>query len=203
MLPRRRMTSGELETCCERNKRRSYIAKENQWYCHHALHWYPIDELYLVLFPVLVKVIKTFRREADGSSASKLELIRVEEIQEGILQDLSESRYWSISMMMMMVVMDMHDHQISDCLPTYTVTSLKGDLASPPMTALAMLPIPDCKGSKFSGRRPILTSCVKNSIKWPAMASDVASAGVLGPVLSGRLLSTMAITLSWSIGMAV
>jgi hypothetical protein len=76
-------------------------------------------------------------------------------------------------------------------------------LAKPPITALAILPIPDWRGNKLAGRRPYLTSSSKNSIRWFAIASDLSSAGVLPPVLSGRLLSTTAITLSVSIGIAV
>ena len=83
-----------------------------------------------------------------------------------------------------------------------TETSLKGPAAKPPITALAILPIPDCIGNKFSGKRPWVTSWDKNSIKWPAMDSEVESAGALGPVLSGLSLSTIAMTFSVSMGTA-
>lgn len=86
---------------------------------------------------------------------------------------------------------------------TYTVTFWKRDFAKPPMTALAILPIPDWRGNRLAGRRPYLTSCSKNSIRWPAIASDLASVGAFPPVLSGRLLSTIAMILSVSIGIEV
>lgn len=50
------------------------------------------------------------------------------------------------------------------------------------MTALAILPMPDWMGRRFLGRRSCLTSYSKNSIRWLAIAFDVASAGEFGCV---------------------
>jgi hypothetical protein len=48
--------------------------------------------------------------------------------------------------------------------------------------------------------RPASTSLVRNSMMWLAIASEVASAGALPPVLSGSWLSITATTFAGSIG---
>ena len=68
----------------------------------------------------------------------------------------------------------------------------KRELFSPVSTALAMLPTPDCSGSRFGGRRPFFTSCSKNSMRWPAIFSEVASGGLKGRFRSGAWVSTIA-----------
>ncbi len=51
----------------------------------------------------------------------------------------------------------------------------------PASTALAMLPTPDCSGSRSAGRRPIFTSCCRKSMMWPAMRLDVSSGAANRP----------------------
>jgi acetyl-CoA hydrolase len=79
----------------------------------------------------------------------------------------------------------------------------KGPLASPPMTALAMEPTPDCSGNRFLGRRPALTSWVKNSMTWLAIASEVSSCSAKARPWSRSLDSTTATIFFGSQGIEV
>src|ERR1017187_8921788 len=66
--------------------------------------------------------------------------------------------------------------------------------SSPNRTAFAMLPTPDCSGSRFSGMRPFCTSQPRNSRMCPAMSFEVRRADALasadqwnGPAIGRRL----------------
>lgn len=90
----------------------------------------------LVVFPVLVKVLETFRRETNRGGTSEAQTARVKELEESILKDFGESKEAQFEYNETIPKLSFRDR-------TYTVTSSKGPLAKPPMTALAMLPIPD------------------------------------------------------------
>ncbi|MNV66305.1 hypothetical protein D3C71_1590510 [compost metagenome] len=76
--------------------------------------------------------------------------------------------------------------------------SRKPLLASPASTALGMLPTPLCSGSRLAGRRPLATSCLRNSIRYCAICSLVVSIGLNGLLRSGPLVRTTATILSGS-----
>src|SRR5690606_30718444 len=60
----------------------------------------------------------------------------------------------------------------------YITRSSKGELIRPHITALAMLPMPACRGPRLLGRRPASTSRLKKAIRWSAMPWVSSSGGV-------------------------
>jgi hypothetical protein len=90
----------------------------------------------LVGFPVLVKVLETFRRETNRGGTGEPQTARVKELEESVLKNFGESKEARSEYNETIPKLSFTDR-------TYTVTSSKGPLAKPPMTALAILPIPD------------------------------------------------------------
>ena len=65
---------------------------------------------------------------------------------------------------------------IPSCSTSVKPVRLSNGLScKPASTAFATLPTPDCKGSRFFGSLPILTSCEKKSMICAAMLFDISS----------------------------
>ncbi|MCY1303021.1 hypothetical protein D9M70_527090 [compost metagenome] len=85
----------------------------------------------------------------------------------------------------------------------YIVRSSNGDSIRPHITALAMLPMPACRGPRFLLMRPASTSRLRKSIRWLAMPWVSSSGGRTVDGESGCSVWTMATIFAGSIGMAV
>src|SRR4029077_6412627 len=69
----------------------------------------------------------------------------------------------------------------------YEVSPSKLPSSRPNRTAFAMLPTPDCRGSRFAGMRPFCTSQLRNSRICPAMRRDASSGALKVAVTVGRV----------------
>ncbi|MCY1544395.1 hypothetical protein D9M68_802770 [compost metagenome] len=83
----------------------------------------------------------------------------------------------------------------------YIVSFSKLDDSNPCSTALAMVPIPACSGSRELVRRPASTSRRRKALMWPAMALVSSSGGKALDGLSGSCVTTMAAILAGSTSM--
>lgn len=106
----------------------------------------------MVLFPAVVEALESFGGEADRCCGCKVEAARVEEIEESVLEDL-------------LCVRRNYLEGFGRYTSVHTLRCSNLDSASPPITAFAMLPIPDWIGRRFLGRRSCFTSCSRNSIR--------------------------------------
>lgn len=96
----------------------------------------------MILPPSIVETFEAVWGESNRSCGREVEAARVEEIQESVLQDLRGISNTFSSL-----------NSSTKITSVQTFRCSNFDSASPPITAFAILPIPDCRGSKFFGKR--------------------------------------------------
>jgi hypothetical protein len=99
ITPNRLMISGLFETCWERSNSLSYSRQWRVWkfsWIAHFVSSYFLVSSHLITLPVVVKMLKTIRRETNRCSTGKLQFPRIKEFKESILQDFGKAvvNFW-------------------------------------------------------------------------------------------------------------